>query len=84
MTIFGARRVRCQSSIEAAAGDAERSRPEPDFAVLREISSHFSRRPRGEELLFTIEISDTTLAFDRFVKAPLYARPESPNTGSWI
>ena len=49
-----------------------RSEPEPDIAVvrggLREVTSH----PTTAELV--IEISDTTLAYDRGIKAALYAQ----------
>jgi Uma2 family endonuclease len=78
VALFGARRVRCQCSIDAAAGDRDRTRPEPAFAALREPGPYYSRRPRGDELLLAVEISDTTLAFDRFVKASIYARAGVP------
>jgi Uma2 family endonuclease len=49
----------------------ERSRPEPDVAVIagtaREVKAHPSTA------LLVIEVSDSTLAYDREVKAPLYA-----------
>jgi len=60
--------------MEAAPGDRERSLPEPDVAVLREWKmEHQSRHPRGDEMLLVIEVSDTTVAFDRSRRAALYA-----------
>jgi Uma2 family endonuclease len=66
--------IRVQHPMEAAPGDRERSLPEPDVAVLREWKmEHQSRHPRGDEMLLVIEVSDTTVAFDRSRRAALYA-----------
>jgi Uma2 family endonuclease len=71
--------IRVQHPMEAAAGDRERSLPEPDVAVLRERNiEHQRRHPRGDEMLLVIEVSDTTVAFDRSRKATLYARAGVP------
>ena len=71
--------IRVQLPMEAAPGDRERSLPEPDVAVLREWNiEHRSRHPRGDEMLLVIEVSDTTVAFDRSRKAALYARAGVP------
>ncbi len=60
------------------AGDA--GEPEPDVAViegdLRDITSHPTRA------LLIIEVSDTTLAYDRVRKASLYASRKVPDY--WI
>ena len=53
----------------------EAGEPQPDIAVLRARSDGYAREhPTPADVLLVIEVSDTTLAFDRTVKAPLYAR----------
>ena len=58
-------------SIQCPMRFGERSRPEPDIAVIagtaREVKAH------PTTALLVIEVSDSTLAYDREVKAPLYA-----------
>jgi Uma2 family endonuclease len=49
-----------------------RSRPQPDIALWR-LKDHRSL-PGPDDILLLVEISDSTLAFDRDVKLPLYAR----------
>lgn len=51
------------------------SEPEPDLALLR-LRDDFYRRahPMPDDVLLVIEVSDTTLRFDREIKLPLYAR----------
>ncbi len=59
----------------------ENTEPQPDFAVLR-TRSYAESLPGPEDVLFLIEVSDTTLAYDRNVKLPLYARAGIPEV--WI
>jgi Uma2 family endonuclease len=47
------------------------SMPQPDLAVLR-WRSYVAARPVVEDLLLLVEVSDTTLGFDRTVKLGLY------------
>ncbi len=55
------------------------SRPEPDLAVVRRMpKAFFSRRPGPEDLLFIIEIADSSLDRDRIDKARIYARAGIP------
>ncbi|MBS1797014.1 MAG: Uma2 family endonuclease [Acidobacteria bacterium] len=50
--------------------------PEPDF-VLADLTKYDGKRhPRPAEVLFVVEVSDTTLKYDRDVKLPLYAEAE--------
>ncbi|MCP9493500.1 MAG: Uma2 family endonuclease [Pyrinomonadaceae bacterium MAG19_C2-C3] len=51
------------------------SEPQPDIALLK-FRDDFYRNghPRPEDVLLVIEVSDTTLQYDRRVKLPLYAR----------
>jgi Uma2 family endonuclease len=59
------------------------SEPEPDLALLRPPEEAYLRRhPRPEEVLLLIEVADTSGAFDRNVKLPLYARAGIPEY--WI
>jgi Uma2 family endonuclease len=51
----------------------EYSEPQPDLTVLR-VRDYRESLPMPEDVLLLIEISDTTLSYDRGVKLPLYAR----------
>lgn len=59
----------------------DRSEPEPDLAVLR-VESSQDRHPRPEDVLLVVEVADTSLAYDRQTKAPLYARHGIPEL--WV
>lgn len=50
--------------------------PQPDFVVFRPRADNYRTAPRGgaEDALLVIEVSDSTIRFDRGVKLPLYAR----------
>jgi len=49
--------------------------PQPDIALLRPRSDDYEGNlPIASDVLLIIEISDTTLAYDRDVKIPIYAR----------
>lgn len=47
--------------------------PQPDLAVVR-ARDYRDSLPVPEDVLLVIEVSDTTLRYDRNVKLPLYAR----------
>jgi Uma2 family endonuclease len=49
---------------------------QPDFAVLRRRADFYATgdRPGPADVLLLIEVADSSLAFDRTVKLPLYAR----------
>ena len=52
----------------------EWSEPEPDVALLRSKADFYSSaHPTPEDTLLVVEVSHTTLRFDREVKLPLYA-----------
>ena len=52
----------------------DRTEPEPDVAVLRpRADDYIEATPGPEDVLLVIEVADSTLAYDRTVKAPLYA-----------
>lgn len=59
------------------------SEPEPDVAVLKPRPDDYSEsHPTPQDILLLIEVSDASLAKDRKVKLPLYARAGIPEV--WI
>jgi Uma2 family endonuclease len=59
------------------------SAPEPDLMLLRPRSDFYRRsNPTANDLLLVVEVSDSTLPYDRKIKAPLYARHGVPEM--WI
>ena len=61
----------------------EFSEPEPDLTVAKRRKDLFkTAHPRPEDILFLIEIADSSLAKDRTVKLPLYAAAGIPET--WL
>lgn len=53
--------------------------PEPDIAVLKYADHYYAERhPSPADILMVVEVSDTTLAFDREIKLPLYAHAGIP------
>jgi Uma2 family endonuclease len=59
------------------------SEPEPDIAVLRFREDFYRTTKVGPgDVLLVIEVSDTTLAYDRDFKLPRYARAGIPEV--WI
>ena len=72
---FGGMHVQVQSSIEVDAADPMHNEPEPDAAVTAEPATAYpDGHPGPADLLLVVEVSDTTLRFDRITKALLYAR----------
>jgi Uma2 family endonuclease len=52
-----------------------RSEPEPDVVLLRWRADYYeSGHPQSSDVYLVIEVSDSTVDFDRNVKAPAYAR----------
>jgi Uma2 family endonuclease len=60
-------------SVQNPARLDEHSEPQPDLTVLR-VRDYRESLPMPEDVLLLIEVSDTTLRYDRGVKLPLYAR----------
>lgn len=51
------------------------SEPQPDMALLRWRDDFYrSSHPDPDDILLLIEVADSSVGFDRGVKAPLYAR----------
>lgn len=71
--------LRCQSPILLL----NNSEPEPDFAIVRnKPDDYLSAHPTPNDVLLVIEISDSTLNYDREVKLSLYA--EAGISDYWI
>jgi Uma2 family endonuclease len=59
------------------------SEPQPDVAVVAPRADYYrSAHPTAADTLLLVEISHSTLRFDREVKAPLYARHGIPEL--WV
>ena len=56
--------------------------PQPDLALLKRRADGYRQHPRARDVLLVIEVADTTLAYDRDVKIPLYARAGIPE--AWL
>jgi Uma2 family endonuclease len=70
-------------SVQNSFGAVDDSEPQPDFTLLRRRPSQNDEEiPSGGDVLVIIEVSDTTLAYDRDVKLPLYAETGIPE--AWI
>jgi Uma2 family endonuclease len=53
--------------------------PEPDLVLLKPRSDFYrSRRPDPADVLTLIEVADSSLEYDRDVKAPIYAEAAIP------
>lgn len=61
----------------------EYNEPIPDIALLNRRDDFYRRKaPMAEDVLLLIEVSDTTLEYDRNRKIPLYAQAGIPEV--WI
>jgi len=60
----------------------QRDAPQPDVTLLEPRVDAYARHPRAEDILLVIEVADTTVAYDRDVKLPLYARVGIPE--AWL
>ena len=59
------------------------SEPQPDLALLRPRDDFYSGSlPKPADVLLVIEVADTTLQYDRFMKLPAYARAGIPEV--WL
>ena len=67
--------VRVQNPIELS----EHAEPQPDLALLRPRADFYAAgHPGPEDILLVVEVADSSVEFDRQVKAPLYARSGIP------
>ena len=69
--------------VQGAVRLSERNEPQPDLALLKPRRDHYSKsHPGPSETLLLIEVSDTTLRYDRQIKCRYYARYDIPEV--WI
>lgn len=61
---------------------SDSTEPEPDFVLADLTKFDGKRHPRPEETFLVVEVSDSTLKYDRDTKLPLYAEAEIPEV--WI
>ena len=73
IAVAGKARVSVQNPVRLSP----QSEPEPDLLILRRES--FGRVGRPDDVLVLVEVSDTTLRYDRDIKLPLYARHALPH-----
>lgn len=71
--LFAGARVSVQSPVQVALWEERYSEPEPDLAVLHGPRSS-DHHPGPHEVLFLVEVADTSLRMDLGRKANLYAR----------
>jgi Uma2 family endonuclease len=59
------------------------SEPQPDFAVLKPRADDYqSATPRADDVLLLVEVAESSLKYDRELKAPLYAAHGIPEL--WV
>jgi Uma2 family endonuclease len=57
--------------------------PQPDLVLLKPRADYYAaKQPSSEDALLVLEVADTTLRYDRNVKAPRYAAAGIPEV--WI
>lgn len=80
--IFSARvGAQCLISTQNPVRLGERSEPQPDVALLRS-GNYMDALPTAADVLLIVEVSDSTLEYDRDVKIGLYARHGIPEV--WL
>ena len=68
-----------QLSVQSPVRLNDFSEPQPDIALLKPRDDFYSSaHPTPADVLVIIEVSDTSVEFDRGIKLPLYARAEIP------
>lgn len=74
---------RATVSVQGPLELSDRSEPEPDVLVLAHRADHYREHiPSTKDVYLLIEVSDSTIQWDRDVKLPLYAREGVPEV--WI
>ena len=73
--------VQCLVSTQNPVRLGEHSEPQPDVALLRS-GNYMDALPTAADVLLIIEVSDSTLEYDRDVKIGLYARHGIPEV--WL
>jgi len=78
INVFGGDFVQSEDPIDVAPEDLPTNEPEPDLVVTTKSVREFTTSPKPDEIRLVVEISDTTVKYDRTVKASLYARAGIP------
>ncbi|MGI6456557.1 MAG: Uma2 family endonuclease [bacterium] len=61
----------------------QKTEPQPDIVLLKYQSDYYrSRIPAADDVYLVVEVSDTTISYDRNTKVPLYAKAGVPEV--WI
>jgi Uma2 family endonuclease len=82
-TLVGAVGDRAIVRVQGSVRLSQWSEPEPDLVLLAPRADFYrSEFASGAATLLVIEVSDTTLRYDRDVKVPLYARHGVPEV--WV
>jgi Uma2 family endonuclease len=72
-----------QGPLRLSAPGRAQANPQPDILVLKRRDDFYRHaNPTAADVLLVIEVSDSTLAYDRDTKAPMYARAGIPEY--WI
>lgn len=69
--------------VQNPIGLDDASEPQPDISILRtRPDKYMTETPGPSDVLLAIEVADTTIRFDRTVKAPLYGAAGVPHL--WV
>jgi Uma2 family endonuclease len=71
----------CLVSTQNPVRLGDRSEPQPDIALLQ-IGNYMASFPTASDVLLIVEVSDSTLEYDRDIKLGLYARHGIPEV--WL
>lgn len=71
-------RLSVQNPLRLSDGDE----PQPDLVVVRRHAGYARALPTAADALLVVEVADTSLAYDRDVKVPLYAKAGIPEV--WL
>lgn len=74
---------RAEVSIQNPVRLPEDGEPQPDLALLRPPAERYAKtHPLSEDVLMLLEVSDSSLKYDRETKLPLYAQAGIPEV--WL
>ena len=75
-------RRRANVGVQNPLRNDEHTELQPDLMLLAWRDDFYvARHPGPGDVLLLIEVSDTTVSFDRTEKCPIYPAPESPKFG---
>ena len=82
MDLFVRRRLDAMVDVQNPVVLSEHDAPQPDLALLTRRADGYPAHPRAADTLLVVEVADTSLAYDRDIKIPLYARAGIPEV--WL